>query len=333
MKNVLVLSGTASAINYIKSFRDDPDIRLHVTDSNPYCPGLYSRGVTPHVIPRARESARYRAALEEILAEHAIDVVIPTSDYDIEAVVHYLHDGWAPRAALFRPSFEAFEVLSHKGRLMRRLAERLPAVVPKTCDNADAARALDFPVVVKPTGESGGKGVTIVRDIADLEAAVARIRALFGERFVIQEFIPGRTYVATLVYDQDGELAMAVGMRSHLTFFTWGGGGCAGEMVEEPEMMRLSEDVVAASGDWRGPINFEWRLNPDTGAFYLMEANCRLNGYSYLTTMNGVCLPRVVLALLTGETLPSVTPPAERWRNFVLGYRETPIEGWVTPRA
>jgi biotin carboxylase len=103
--------------------------------------------------------------------------------------------------------------------------------------------------------------------------------------------------------------------------------------VEEPEMMRLSEDVVAASGDWRGPINFEWRLNPDTGAFYLMEANCRLNGYSYLTTMNGVCLPRVVLALLTGETLPSVTPPAERWRNFVLGYRETPIEGWVTPRA
>ena len=48
MKNVLVLSGTASAINYIKSFAGDPDIRLHVTDADPYCPGLYAPSVTPH---------------------------------------------------------------------------------------------------------------------------------------------------------------------------------------------------------------------------------------------------------------------------------------------
>jgi carbamoyl-phosphate synthase large subunit len=327
--NVLVLSGTASAINYIKCLTETPGVRLHVTDSNRYCPGLYAPGVVPHWLPRARDTARYRAALDRILAEHAIDVLIPTSDYDVEGVVHYLRDGWAPNVAMFRPSFESFHTLGNKARLMQSLVDRLPAVVPATCAAVHESRSLTFPVVVKPTGESGGKGVTIVRQADDLAAAVARIRSLFGEQFVIQQFIPGGTYVETMVYDQDGRLAIAVGMRSHLTFFTWGGGGCAGEMVDDAELHRLSAEVVVACGGWRGPINFEWRRHAETGAFYLMEANCRLNGYSYLTSMNGVRLPDIVLALLTGRPMPTVSAPTERRRNFILGFRETAIDDWV----
>jgi predicted ATP-grasp superfamily ATP-dependent carboligase len=122
-------------------------------------------------------------------------------------------------------------------------------------------------------------------------------------------------------------------MRSTRTFFTWGGGGCAGEMVDEPELLRLADDVVAACGGWRGAINFEWRRHPESGAFYLMEANCRLNGYSYLTTMNGVPFPRIVLALLTGRELPPISTPSERNTKFVLGFRETLITEWVQPDA
>lgn len=331
MKNVLVLSGTASAINYINSLAGHPDVRLHVTDSNSYCPGLYFPGVVPHWLPRARDTRQYRIALDRLLVENTIDVLIPTSDYDVEGVLNYLKDGWAPRASLFRPAFEAFYLLSDKGRLMAHLSERLPAVVPRTCADERAAEVLTMPVVVKPVGESGGKGVSIVHRRDDLRAAVQRLRAVYDDRFVIQQFIPGRTYVSTLVYDHNGGMVTAVGMRSHRTFFTWGGGGCAGEMVDEPAMLRLADEVVQACGGWRGPINFEWRRHAETGEFYLMEANCQLNGYSYLTTMNGVCLPLIVLALLTGESLPAVTAPSEWRRNFTLGFRETPIENWIQP--
>ena len=329
MKNVLVLSGTASAINYIKSFANDPDIRLHITDADPYCPGLYAPGVTPHVVPRARDTMRYRASLDRLLVEHAIDVLIPTSDYDIEGVVHYLKDGWVPNVAMFRPPFNAFAVLGNKGRLMAYLAQRLPSVVPQTWIGVERVRQLAFPVVIKPAGESGGKDVTIVRYHDDFAAAVERIRALYGDEFLVQQFIPGNTYIVSMIYDHDGRLVIGVPMRSHLTFFTWGGGGCAGEVVDEPGLVRLCAEVAEAAGGWSGPINFEWRKHAETGAFYLMEANCRLNGYSYLTTMNGVCLPHIVLALLTGAPLPAVAPPARRNRNFVLGFRETPVDRWV----
>lgn len=330
MKNVLVLSGTASAINFINSFAGDPEVRLHITDANPYCPGLYAAGIVAHQLPRARDTGRYRAALDELIARCAIDVLIPTSDYDIEGVMHYFRDGWAPKVILFRPAFDAFHTLSDKARLMARMTERMPAVVPLTCRD-DEAVGLGMPVVVKPIGESGGKGVTIVQRRDDLAPAVRRVRELFADRFVIQQFIPGRTYVATLIYDQVGKLVIGVGMRSHRTFFTWGGGGCAGEMVDEPDMVRLTDEVVQACGGWCGPINFEWRRHAETGAWYLMEANCRLNGYSYLTTMNGVPLPRIVLALLTGDPLPPVSAPSERTRNFTLGFRETLIGDWIQP--
>lgn len=329
MKNVLVLSATASAINYINSYQGRPDICLHLTDSNRYSPGLYAPNVTAHVLPRARDTAAYRSALQSIIERERIDVLIPTSDYDIEAIVHFLHEGWSPDVALFRPELKAFQTLSHKAELMDCIGRIMPEVVPKTASNPDDIGRFSFPVVIKPASESGGKGVTIVEEAGNFAPALARIRALYNDRFLIQEFVPGRTYVCTLVYDQNGNLSVAAAMRSTLTFFTWGGGGCAGEMVDDDALIALTDRVVKAAGGWRGPINFEWRKHSETQAYFLMEANCRLNGYSYLTTMNGVCFPDVVLALLTGAKLPSIAPPAQRTRNFVLGFRESLVEEWV----
>jgi predicted ATP-grasp superfamily ATP-dependent carboligase len=328
--DVLVLSASASAVNYIETLADDPRIRLHLTDTDPFCPGLYEPGIVPAWLPRARDRNAYRAALDRLLAERKIDVLIPTSDYDVEGVVDYLHDGWSPRPRLFRPPWEAFHTLADKAQLMACVAKALPRVVPRTWSAAEAQRGVPPPLVVKPIAESGGKGVSIVHRAEDLPPALARAAAFYGEAYVAQEFIPGRTYVVTLVYDRAARLVVAATMRSNLTFFTWGGGGCAGELADAPELVRLSDAVIEACGGWCGPINFEWRHHSGTGEYYLMEANCRLNGYSYLTTMNGLALPRVVLSLLLDEPLPPLGVAArERRRNFVLGYRETPVGPWL----
>ena len=59
-------------------------------------------------------------------------------------------------------------------------------------------------------------------------------------------------------------------MRSHLTFFTWGGGGCAGEMVDEPELDpavgRCGGGDVAAGVDRSISSGAGTKT---TGAFYL----------------------------------------------------------------
>lgn len=327
--NLLVLSGVASAINYIQSLAGASDIRLFVSDSDPYCPGLYVPGVTPVPLPRARAD-NYREELAAALSRHAIDALIPTSDYDVEAVVRWQNDGWDPPVLMFRPPFAAYARLGYKDRLAAHLAARFPEAIPRSAAVARAAQELDFPFVLKPANLSGGKGVSICRGPGDFAAARERLLLRYGEPLLAQQYIPGATYVLTLVYGHDGQVAASVGMRSRLTFFTWGGGGMAGELADEPELDALARALVAEAGGWRGPINLEFRRHPDTGRFFLMEANCRLNGYSYLTTMNGINLPRITVDALCGRRVapPSPPPPEER-SNFCIGYRETPVEAFL----
>ena len=90
IRNVLVLSATASAINVIKSLRNDADLRLFVSDVNCYASGLYLAGIKPLLVPPARAFDDYRAALDRIIKDHGIDIVIPTSDRDVEGVVTLL---------------------------------------------------------------------------------------------------------------------------------------------------------------------------------------------------------------------------------------------------
>ncbi len=335
MTRLLVLSGTAAAINYIHALRGVPDLQLFVTDSNPYCPGLYHEWVTPVVVPRAREGASYRAALERAIQQHKIDVLIPTSDYDMEAVLKMLDEGWDPPVRMFRPTFTQLNNLVHKAKMFEVLSGKLPAHVPKTWrPPLPPLDGMRYPLVAKPIGQSGGRGVAIAGDSLQLAGAIERLTREHGDNWVVQEFIPGNTYVLTMIYDETGRIAVSTAMRSHLTFFTWGGGGCAGELMDVPEVHALGARIVEAAGGWKGPINMELRQHTETGVWFVFEVNCRLNGYSYLTTMNGLNLPLIALSMLTGRPLPSVEPvPAPQRRNFALGFRETPVAEWVTSKA
>jgi len=329
--NLLILSGVASAINYIQSLAGDPAINLFVSDCDPYCPGLYVPGVTPVLLPRARAGGRpdgYRLALAKAIEQHAIDVLVPTSDYDVEAVVNWIQDGWRPSVKLFSPPFDAYCRLGDKAHLAAHLSAHFPEVIPRSFGLNNPA--LTYPVVVKPANMSGGKGVVICRDEADFLSASARVRQAYGPSVLVQEYIPGSTYVLTMIYGHDGECVASVGMRSHLTFFTWGGGGLGGELVDEPELAELARALVTKAGGWRGPINLEFRRHETTGRFMLMEANCRLNGYSYLTTMNGINLPRIVVDILLGKSPNSfILPELNKRKNFLIGYRETPVEAFL----
>ena len=178
----------------------------------------------------------------------------------------------------------------------------------------------------------GGKITDVVNSPgpSQLKGAVDRLTREHGDNYIVQEHIPGNTYVLTMIYDESGRRVLSIAMRSHLTFFTWGGGGCAGELMDTPEVHALGARIVEAAGGWKGPINMELRQHAESGVWFVFEVNCRINGYSYLTTMNGLNLPLIALSLLTDRKLPLLEPvPAPQRRNFVLGFRETAVSGWI----
>jgi len=329
MINVLVLSAAASAINCIASLSRNAQLRLFVTDSSPFACGLYRDGVVPLLIPRARDLDSYQKALDTIVDSCAIDIIMPTSDRDIEGVVELLDRGWNPRATLFRPPSQAHKILSNKARLARHLSTS-DVPVPAVYSSIDTVA---FPAVVKPVTEGGTKGVSIVHTREQLRLAIEQVTRAYGPDYVLQEYVPGGTgsiHMVTLLYDSAGELVGAVAMHSTLTFMTWGGSGNAGVIVDEPEAIRLSERVIELAGGWKGPVCVEFKRHEDNRRFYVMEANCRLNGYSYLTTMNGMDFPHAIVDLLRdGHTSRLIKYKRSGTRNFVLGFREKVVDGWV----
>jgi predicted ATP-grasp superfamily ATP-dependent carboligase len=330
MANILVLSASASAINCVNSLTEDDRLSVFVTDSNRYACGLYKGGVHPIVVPRARDLAAYQTALDSVIERFAIEILLPTSDRDIEGVVELLNHGWSPPVALFRPPYSAFQILGNKRRLGQFLSGS-DVPLPYTYEAAENVR---FPVVVKPAAEGGTKGVTIVRDAAKMNAAIQRLQFTHGNEYVVQEYVPGGTgsvYMVTMLYDQNGLLVSAVTMRSSLTFMTWGGGGNAGVIVDEPQTIRLAEEVIRLAGGWHGPICVEFKRHSGDDRFYLLEVNCRLNGYSYLTTMNGIDYPKAIVdLLLERHTNRLPRHPRSGARNFILGFREKVVDRFIS---
>lgn len=327
--NLLVLSATASAINFTNSLRGHPGIRIFLTDCGRFASGLYGSHVTPFVIPPARCLDSYRAALDRIIAAHAIEAMVPTSDHDVGGVMELLRRGWNPPVKMFRPEYGVYATLGHKARLAARFCE-LGFAVPRLYAGPDDVR---YPAVIKPSREGGAKGVWVAADEQEFIARRAAAERLYGADLVVQEFIPGGTgsiYVVLLLYGQDGRLYGEAASHSHLTFMTWGGGGNAGTVVDEPELLEEAKRIVETAGGWRGPINLEFKKHAETGRFYLMEVNCRLNGYSYLMTMNGLNFPAAIVDLLSEGTTDFLSLRRDRARvNFIVGFREMPVDRWI----
>lgn len=86
--------------------------------------------------------------------------------------------------------------------LMRQYAERFGVPVPgfaRASSPGEARRAvsgLSMPIVVKPVDSQGSRGVTVVRDLADLDEAVAAARAFSPlSTAILEEFCEGREVV------------------------------------------------------------------------------------------------------------------------------------------
>ncbi|MBO3697274.1 ATP-grasp domain-containing protein [Roseivirga sp. E12] len=329
MTKILILSGTASAVNYKRALGSITDVTLFVTDSSSYAAVLYEPDVTPFVVPLARNIDEYRKALDFIIRKHSIDVLIPTSDHDMEGVMQLLKNGWDPPVSMFKPDFDAYHKLTHKGDLIRSL-NKLEMKLPKLYNSLDEVH---FPIVLKPPREGGSKGVWILNDQDRLIKKYQEVTRVYGEDVVLQEYIPGGAgsiYLALLLFDQKGGLRGEVTSRSTSTFMSWGGGGVSGEIVDEPELLEMAKEIIAACGGWQGPVNLEFKKHADTGVFYLMEVNCRLNGYSYLTSMNGLNFPKAIIELLTnGNTEFLSSDTIEQRKNFVLSFRETHCESFL----
>ena len=167
----------------------------------------------------------------------------------------------------------------------------------------DAARRFGFPLVLKPRFTSGGRGMAVVRDRTELEAALPPIVRKHGPP-MIQEYIPGGNRdSAQFVVGRDGEVLFAFHKIRRRTFRRTARFGTVSEAAAPDARLARSSALLKKVG-WWGAMGIETIRDPRDGLDKLMEINPRFPRQLWNRTELGINEPLACIRLARQEAVP-----------------------------
>jgi acetyl-CoA carboxylase biotin carboxylase subunit len=224
------------------------------------------------------------------------------------------------------PSAETMARMGDKAAAKQEMAAAGVPVVPgseaaTTLDEVrGAADEVGYPVLLKAVAGGGGKGMRLVKEADELEAAFqtasTEAEAAFGEPALYLEkaIVPARHVEVQVLADGDGGV-LTLGERE-----------CSiqrrhQKLIEEspspaltPETREQMEEAAAQAAraiDYRNAGTFEFLLGPDS-SFYFIELNARLQvEHPVSEVVTGIDVVREQLRIAAGEVL-SETGRAQR---------------------
>lgn len=303
MSRVLVLDGgqrkSLAAVRAVAARGDE----VFVADDKRVSLAGWSRASRGIIRLPASDRPGFRDALEDATHEHRIDVVLPTDDHSMGALVGREHVG---RAALFVPSHDAFMRARDKGRTMelaRQAGVRIPrSIEPRNA--ADAAAALDtfpLPALVKPRESSGARGIAYAEDRGTLRRVYEHARSIYPWP-MLQEWIKpvrGHVHVATL--SRDGELFATFTQEVLREWPVKGGVGTLWRSVRDERAIASTAKLVRATR-WTGIALTEYLYGTDDDEPILMEMNPRFWNTIALSVACGVDFPGMWVDAALGGT-------------------------------
>jgi acetyl/propionyl-CoA carboxylase alpha subunit/acetyl-CoA carboxylase carboxyltransferase component len=195
------------------------------------------------------------------------------------------------------------------------------------------ARSLGYPLVVKAAAGGGGRGIRVVREPRELEAAFAaardEARLAFGDATVFLESLVPRARHIELQVIADGHGAVwAVGSRD-----------CSiqrrhQKVIEESAMdsvaMRDAAVRLMKAAGYRSAGTVEFLADPETGEFRFLEVNTRLQVEHPVTEMTtGVDLVKLQLHIAGGGRLRGRVPHPVGHAVEARLYAEDPEHGFA----
>jgi propionyl-CoA carboxylase alpha chain len=233
------------------------------------------------------------------------------------------------------PSPSAIDQMGSKIAAKRLMASAGVPVLSSVEPTADA----DFPVLVKASAGGGGRGMRIVRTLADLpgelEAARSEAASAFGDPTVFCEpyLETGRHIEVQVMADSHGTV-WAVGerecsiQRRHQKVIE----EAPSPLVERTPGMRArlfeaARSAASAIGyTGAGTVEF---LADEQGRFFFLEMNTRLQVEHPVTECTtGLDLVRLQLLVAQGTRLPAEPPAASGHAIEVRLYAEDPAQEW-----
>lgn len=292
-------------------FHTDLDIRIIGTDVNPYAHGLYEDDLyaETYIIPSAGDSG-YWDALERIVEKHAIDLAIVQPEQEVLAWAKRKEAGepWPCKTML--PSLPIVQNLLDKS-LMTALLETTDLVPkslnidPSNIDLEEIKATLGFPFWIRATSGSSGLGSLKVEDESSLRNWITINPTV--KQFIGSVYLPGRNLACKLLFENGKLLRSASGERVQYIMSKVAPSGITGNtsfgrLLNEPELVRLSEKALRIIADHSGTElhgMFTADFKEDQhGKPYVTEINVRMVAFNLSFAAGGANFSEAIVELL-----------------------------------
>lgn len=305
--NILVTGiGGPAGINTARLLRDIPDTKVFGCDMDETASGQLLVDVTLFS-PAVRDAAVYQKWITEAVAEHAIDIIIPTVHEEL-SVLRSFADELPAYVPLSDPDTLVFG--DDKVRMYEWAKINLPDNHIRTT-TLDAWRP-DFStepeLFIKPRVGRGARGC---QKVTASELKILKQVSENPEDIIVMEYMPGKEWTVDAYVDQDGDITyMTPRVRLGLT----GGISIKGETVKDEAVLAATKDMLDKL-PCRGPVCIQWKADAN-GVPRLIEINPRLSGGLPISVAAGINPVVAILEEFTGKK-----PAAQDWREVrVLGY-------------
>ena len=266
--------------------------------------------------------------LVALCQQHAFDVVLPSRPSTVAGMLE-VADRLKPHTNFLLPTPAQFQAGMDKlvtYELCRELGIPQPNTLSFNPDGIDLAQVTEmgWPLVIKhPRNFGGSYGVRCVENAADLSATLAQLGQLEKQtgRMLAQAYVPGPLYDACLVANQ-GKIGGLVTQCRRVMYPISGGVAAVLVSVNDAKLTKHVYEVVEAL-QWTGPLQIEFKFDPRTQQYQLIEFNPRFWGTTGAWLKAGVNLPAIAARMALGESVVAAPPlPAGLRVKYVVARRQ-----------
>ena len=291
--SVLVPGAAGPAgVNTIKSLKMAKfEGKIVATDSCKLSAGFFM--ASAHVImPKVADEVNYMIKLEQVINNHNIEVLMPSSGYDIQPYSKHRRKLEDLGAKPVVSDFESVEICYDKMMTFQKLNSKFD--LPFTTTNSD--KIPGFPIIAKPRREKGGYNMIVIEHENDLKQVTSKFQDV-----IFQEYLPGAEYTIDVLSDLNKKPLIAV---PRIRLETKGGISTKGKVVHHPQIEQTCMDVADFIGI-RGPSCIQMKGAKD-GALKLVEVNPRMGGGTIFAALAGVNFPALILDMVKENEI--ITP-------------------------
>jgi carbamoyl-phosphate synthase large subunit len=272
-------------VDIIGAFREAGATTI-AADVNPLAPALYQ--ADRYVLVPRVDDPGYVGALNAIVREHDVRLVVPLTDLD-QVILARARDELG--TLLLLPEAEVVERLGDK-YLAHALFEERDVPSPPTWLPEDVPEGVAFPLLVKARVGFGSRHIYRASTREELDFFV-RYTPVDS---IVQACLGGEEFSIDVFCDLDGRCLNAI---PRTMIESKGGESIKGMTIRDERLIELARDV-AEKLQLVGPANIQCFREAD-GAHYVTDINPRFGGGFPLPLAAGGRYPELALALARGE--------------------------------